>query len=207
MLQINRIKKRFLIKLMRMLGFGGMAAYCMASCTTSNSQSNTNQSEVQANANQSEMVDSTTAQPDKHQDNSNPPTEIKTVESADNNADPTEKKLSDDELDKLLEQYHYKKMKNYSTRITKKDDMASFIFIEAESKTGNKITFPDTFKAIVQGSNGDYYAVFSDGTIDSIPNYFFYDSKHCNNEHGCHRPILVPISSVYQDRNRKPIGE
>lgn len=198
MLQINRIKKRFLIKLMRILGFGGMAAYCMASCTTStpNSQSNTNQSEV---------VNPTAAQPDHNQDNSNSPTEIKAVLSSDKYANPTGKKLSDDELDKLLKQYHYKKMTDYSTRIAKKNGMASFIFIEAESKTGNKITFPDTFKAIVQGSDGDYYAVFSDGTIDSIWNDFLFESKHCTKKYACDAPDSYSID--YNPSNRRPIGQ
>ena len=69
-----------------------------------------------------------------------------------------------------------------------------FTYIWAESKTGNRIRFPDTFKAIVQGRDGNYYAVFSDGTIDSIANDFFIDLrndkdyKNCTARYACGFP-------------------
>ena len=188
---MRSIKKSLLIRLMRILGFGGMAAYCIAGC----SNQTPNQS-IQA------------------ADDSNASAETLTPSSSDNYTGPRANSipLSDKEIDQLLDKYNYKKVNDYTTVIEKKEGMAlTFTYIWAKSKSGNKIRFPDTFKAIVQRTNGNYYAVFSDGTMDSIQNDFFEnfsdnDYKRCTTKYACDEPG-GPYSYVYEMTNRKPIGE
>ena len=222
---IHRIKKRLLVILMRILGFGGMAAYCMAGCTsqTPNSQSNAQQNEVvnpavenddptvENDTAQAQNVDSPVAEDSQVQEESDShaqvdsdshaqndsnvqvkqPTAFPTDNAFDAQAEPN-KVLSDAELDELLSKHKYVKVNDYTTRIEKKEGMAlTFTYIWAESKTGNKIRFPDTFKSIVKGPNGNYYAVFSDGTIDEIEKNFFDkipsfdDDVQCDKKYSC----------------------
>ena len=243
---IHRIKKRLLVKLVRILGFGGMAAYCMAGCTsqTPNSQSNAQQNEVvnpavendnpavENDTAQAQNVDSPVAEDSQVQEESDshaqvdsdshaqadsnvpvkPPTAFPTDDHFNPQAEPN-KVLSDAELDELLSKHKYVKVNDYTTRIEKKEGMAlTFTYIWAESKTGNKIRFPETFKSIVKGPNGNYYAVFSDGTIDEIAIDFFdpipafEDDPQCDKAYACAVPIL-PYNYHYSGENRFNIGE
>lgn len=231
---------------MRILGFGGMAAYCIAGCSNQSSNQNIETSAAEVDTHQDEGVnpsdtgtvqvqdtgtvqaqidEPSVANDDNHQNEGIKPSDNNTVQAqndelsvADAGNDSKDlntesKALSDKELDQLLKKYKYKKVNNYTTEIEKKEGMAlTFTYIWAESKTGNRIRFPDTFKAIVQGKNGDYYAVFSDGTIDSIANDFFIDLrndidyKDCTTRYACAFPKR-PYSYVYDERKRKPIGQ
>lgn len=117
------IRKRLLIKLMQILGFGGMAAYCIVGCSNQSSKptSSTPNSETQVADGENILDDSNAPEadsavlPDSNPGSTESPIAEETniqVDSndsdsaivADNqpNDQTAPKKLSDDELDQLL---------------------------------------------------------------------------------------------------------
>lgn len=214
MFNISHLKKQLLIKLMKILGFGGFAAYCIVGCSNPapnnteppaqdvikpSSDTNTVQPQntvVEENIQEQEPVQDAALPADTAEQAINAPAEVTTISDNPPTAKPADpKELSEEELAELLKKYKPLKKGEYTTKIEKKEGFAlTSTYVWVTSKTGNKIRFPETFKAIVQDSKGDYKVVFSDGTIDDLPKIpigFFdkipvdEDERDCDMKYAC----------------------
>ena len=225
MFHFGSLKKRLLIKLMKILGFGGFAAYCIVGCTNHASEQKKTaeqdvikpsddtstvqpqNTDVAENSQEPVPVQDAVLPPETAEQAINAPAEDTTVSDNQPPVKPAEpKKLSDKEMAAILKKYKPLKKGEYTTKIVKKEGMVlTFTYVRVRSKTGNEIRFPETFKAIVKDSKGDYKVVFSDGTIDSLPSGFFaeipdYD-RHCDKKYSC--GLDRPSRWIYDEKQKK----
>ena len=177
----NTVKKRFLIRLMHLLGFGGMAAYCAVGCASQNQKADLDQKQEVSDAQPLLSADSANAaasdkpasevsdaQPSQSADSANaaasdkPASEVAAASQA---ADSQIDGLPKDELDKIINKYaELPSFINYKI-VERTND---YTVVKMGDSSGEvTIKFPSSFVTLRHHTNY-YVAVFSDGKTGRI---------------------------------------